>query len=107
MRGWQIPAYPYTGQLNSRAYQGILVKRGFSRKLADLLLDDIRHAIAFFKSHPVSTPLLTAGRSNLLLPPVVRQAAGNSEPTPLRKVRGDQGSDEGSISISPCRLVWR
>jgi hypothetical protein len=37
MRGWQVPAYPFTGELESTAFQRILVKRDFTRDMADLL----------------------------------------------------------------------
>ena len=34
------------------AVQRIVVKEGFSRDMADMLLQDIERAIAFFKSQP-------------------------------------------------------
>ncbi len=60
MRGWQVPAYPFTGELAEKAFQRILVKRDFSREMADLLLIDIRNAIAHFESHPITTSLSAA-----------------------------------------------
>ena len=59
-RGWQVPAYPFTGSLGHTAYQRILVKRGFNREMADLLLRDIRQAIDHFERHPVPVPLTAA-----------------------------------------------
>jgi glutamate decarboxylase len=53
MRGWQVPAYPFTGELATRAYQRILVKRDFTREMADLLLIDIRAAVDHLRKHPV------------------------------------------------------
>ena len=58
MRGWQVPAYPFTGELESTAFQRILVKRDFTRDMADLLLEDIRQAIAHFQKHPLTSNLL-------------------------------------------------
>jgi glutamate decarboxylase len=58
MRGWQVPAYPFTGELESTAFQRILVKRDFTRDMADLLLEDIRQAIAHFQKHPITSNLL-------------------------------------------------
>jgi len=55
MRGWQVPAYPFTGELESTAFQRILVKRDFTRDMADLLLEDIRQAIAHFQKHPLTS----------------------------------------------------
>jgi glutamate decarboxylase len=57
LRGWQVPAYPFTGELAHQAFQRILVKRDFSREMADLLLTDIRNAITHFESHPVKISL--------------------------------------------------
>jgi glutamate decarboxylase len=39
------------------AIQRILVKHGFSRDLAGLMLDDYKDAVAHFGRHPVTTPL--------------------------------------------------
>jgi glutamate decarboxylase len=52
MRGWQVPAYPFTGDLTSTTFQRILVRRDFNFEMADLLLRDIRAAIEYFSSHP-------------------------------------------------------
>ena len=43
--------------------QRILVRRGVSRDLGDLLLDDIKRCIDYFDKNPISTPLTeeTAG----------------------------------------------
>jgi glutamate decarboxylase len=52
MRGWQVPAYPFTGELSGQAFQRILVRRDFNREMADLLLRDMQAAIDHFASHP-------------------------------------------------------
>jgi glutamate decarboxylase len=52
MRGWQVPAYPFTGELADQAFQRILVRRDFNREMADLLLRDIRTAVDHLKAHP-------------------------------------------------------
>ena len=41
-RGWQVPAYTFPANLENMAVIRIVVRNGFSRDLADLLLDDIR-----------------------------------------------------------------
>ncbi len=56
-RGWLVPAYTLPPNREDLAIQRILVKHGFSRDLANLLLNDYRDAIAHFAKHPVSTPL--------------------------------------------------
>jgi glutamate decarboxylase len=42
------------------AVQRILVRHGFSRDLAELLMNDYREALSHFDRHPVSTPLTEA-----------------------------------------------
>lgn len=56
-RGWLVPAYTLPPKREDLAIQRILVKHGFSRDLASLLLDDYRNAVAHFEKHPVTTPI--------------------------------------------------
>ena len=56
-RGWLVPAYTLPPNREDLAIQRILVKHGFSRDLASLLLDDYRDALEHFGLHPVSKPL--------------------------------------------------
>lgn len=57
LRGWQVPAYPFTGSYADTPFQRILVKRDFTREMADLLLADIAAALEHFRSHPITTNL--------------------------------------------------
>ena len=57
LRGWQVPAYPFTGTFQNQAFQRILVKRDFTREMADLLLGDIRVALEHFQKHPITSNL--------------------------------------------------
>jgi glutamate decarboxylase len=59
-RGWLVPAYTMPPERTDLAVQRILVRHGFSRDLADLLLDDYRDGLAHLSRHPVSTPLTEA-----------------------------------------------
>jgi glutamate decarboxylase len=52
VRGWQVPAYTLPAHCQEITVQRILVRHGVSRDLADLLLENIRQALAFFESHP-------------------------------------------------------
>ncbi len=52
MRGWQVQTYPFTGDLATRDFQRILVRRDFSREMARLFLRDVREAVAFLGSRP-------------------------------------------------------
>jgi glutamate decarboxylase len=59
-RGWLVPAYTMPAHREDMAVQRILVKQGFSRDLASLLLDDYRDALSHFDQHPVTTPMTEA-----------------------------------------------
>ena len=56
-RGWLVPAYTMPANRQDMAVQRILVKQGFSRDLALLLMANYREALAHFDRHPVSSPL--------------------------------------------------
>ncbi|MCB0226244.1 MAG: glutamate decarboxylase [Anaerolineae bacterium] len=56
-RGWLVPAYTLPPNREDLAIQRILIRHGFSRDLASLLLTDYRDAVAHFDRHPVTTPL--------------------------------------------------
>src|SRR5262249_23600123 len=57
IRGWQVPAYPLTGEVADVAVQRILVRQGVSRDMAATLLDDLRGAVAHFTKHPITVPM--------------------------------------------------
>lgn len=54
VRGWQVPAYSLPANCEDQVIQRILVRHGFSRDMADLLLEDCQHALEHFDRHPVS-----------------------------------------------------
>ena len=56
-RGWQVPAYSMPPNRTDLVVQRVLVRHGFSRDLAGLLLEDFRHALDYFVQHPVVEPL--------------------------------------------------
>jgi len=56
-RGWLVPAYTMPPNREDLAIQRILVRHGFSRDMADLLLDDYRRAVAHLDKHPVAVSL--------------------------------------------------
>ncbi|MFN2583087.1 MAG: glutamate decarboxylase, partial [Candidatus Dormibacteria bacterium] len=45
-RGWQVPAYHLPKNLQSTAVLRVVVRNGFSRDLADLLIADLRREVA-------------------------------------------------------------
>lgn len=56
-RGWQVPAYSLPPKREDLAIQRILVRHGVSRDLGSLLVEDMKRAIDYYKSHPVHTPM--------------------------------------------------
>ena len=57
IRGWLVPAYAMPAERQDLAVQRILVRHGFSRDLAELLMDDIARALEHLAKHPVTVPL--------------------------------------------------
>jgi glutamate decarboxylase len=56
-RGWLVPAYTLPANLEEVAIQRILVRHGFSRDMADLLLEDMRRSLKLLREHPPSSSL--------------------------------------------------
>ena len=64
-RGWLVPAYTFPANLQDTAVLRIVVRNGFSRDLADLLLDDLRTQVVALAAAPnPPVPLLPAGQRN-------------------------------------------
>jgi glutamate decarboxylase len=55
-RGWLVPAYTLPADREDMAVQRIIVRHGFSHDMADLLLEDMRRALASLDASPPSTP---------------------------------------------------
>jgi len=51
-RGWLVPAYPMPANRQDLIVQRIVVKEGFSRDMADMLLNDMRRALQWFEQQP-------------------------------------------------------
>ena len=54
-RGWQVPAYTFPKNREDLAALRVVVRRGFSHDLADLLLEDIKRQIAKLEAGTRST----------------------------------------------------
>jgi glutamate decarboxylase len=50
-RGWQVPAYTLCANLESISVLRVVVRNGFSRDLADLLVDDLKREVSLLKHH--------------------------------------------------------
>ncbi|HSG31426.1 MAG TPA: glutamate decarboxylase [Thermodesulfobacteriota bacterium] len=55
-RGWQVPAYTFPKNCENIAALRVVVKEGFSRDLADMLLEDLRRHIEWFDANPSHKP---------------------------------------------------
>jgi glutamate decarboxylase len=59
-RGWQVPAYTLPADCQERAVLRFVVRAGFSRDMADALLDDIERAVLWFEglAQPMPEPII-------------------------------------------------
>jgi glutamate decarboxylase len=53
-RGWQIAAYSMPPNRKDLVIMRVMVRHGFSRDLANLLVDDLKRCMAYFEKNPVS-----------------------------------------------------
>ena len=56
-RGWQVAAYSMPPNREDLVIMRILVRHGFSRDLAGLLVEDMQRCIDYFAKNPVTVPL--------------------------------------------------
>lgn len=56
IRGWQVAAYTLPPDLQEMVVMRALVRHGFTRDMADHLLDDVRNALGWFEKHPMQRP---------------------------------------------------
>jgi len=59
--GWQVPAYTMPPKLQDLAVLRVVVREGFSRDLADMLLGDLKKAVAFFEKQTAHKPKPSGG----------------------------------------------
>lgn len=59
VRGWQVPAYSMPAHREDLVVMRILIRHGFSRDMADLLLADVKRAMDHFAQHPGNTDMKT------------------------------------------------
>jgi glutamate decarboxylase len=60
MRGWQAAAYSMLPNITDVVVMRLLIRHGFSRDMADLMLADFKRAIDHLRRHPARTPLTAA-----------------------------------------------
>jgi glutamate decarboxylase len=56
-RGWQVPAYSMPADRQDLVVMRALVRHGFSRDLADLLVSDLTRCLDYFAQNPVTHSL--------------------------------------------------
>ena len=54
--GWMVPAYTMPKDIEDMVVMRIVVRQGMSRDMADMLLEDIRNAVAEFEKLEYPTP---------------------------------------------------
>ena len=59
-RGWLVAAYTMLPNITDLVVMRLLIRNGFSRDMADMLLEDIKRSIDHFQKHPVPKPLTAA-----------------------------------------------
>ena len=63
--GWMVPAYTLPSKLEEYIVMRVVVRQGFSRDMADMLLGDIKNAIAELEKLDYPTPTRMAQEKNL------------------------------------------
>ena len=52
-RGWQIASYSLPANCEGMVIQRVLIRHGFSRDMAQLMVEDLKRCIEYFKKNPV------------------------------------------------------
>lgn len=55
-RGWQVPAYTMPADAEEVAVLRVVIREGFTRDLAYMLLEDLKNAVADLEADPPSKP---------------------------------------------------
>ncbi|MBC5588882.1 MULTISPECIES: glutamate decarboxylase [Bacteroides] len=63
--GWMVPAYTLPSKLEDYVVMRVVVRQGFSRDMADMLLGDIKNAITELEKLDYPTPTRIAQEKNL------------------------------------------
>jgi glutamate decarboxylase len=69
LRGWLVPAYTFPADLTDTSVLRFVIRNGFSRDLADILLSDLRGQVKALEAHPRPVDGHTP-----LVPPDTRQS---------------------------------
>mgnify|MGYP000868859514 FL=1 len=56
-RGWQVPAYPLTGELSGQVVQRALIRIEITTDEINSLITDMKEAVDFLERHPVTVQM--------------------------------------------------
>lgn len=54
MRGWQVAAYSMVPNMQETVVMRLVLRHGFSFDMAELFVEDVKRALAYFKEHPIA-----------------------------------------------------
>jgi glutamate decarboxylase len=57
IRGWQIASYSLPVNCQDMVIQRVLIRHGFSRDMAELMIEDLKRSIDYFQKHPTTSSL--------------------------------------------------
>jgi glutamate decarboxylase len=60
VRGWQVAAYTMPPNIADVVVMRVLIRHGFSRDMAEMLLEDLRRSIDYLQKHPSTRPSTAA-----------------------------------------------
>jgi glutamate decarboxylase len=92
VRGWQVAAYTMPPNLQETVVMRVLVRHGFSRDMADMLLEDTKRGIDYLLKHRPSSPLTSAEGASF--------AHGGRAATPLPGPRARKSPAETAPAIA-------
>ena len=88
-RGWQVPAYTFPKNREDLAALRVVVRRGFTHDLADLLIADLKRQLPRLQKQPA--PAHDSAR-----PPASPTDTRRRDDVPLARVLGNAGPARGA-----------
>lgn len=110
--GWMVPAYTLPENIQNYVVMRIVVRQGFSRDMADMLLNDIRDAVASLEKLEYPTNTRIAQDKNIEVKGSVFTHTGNRHKTKNRNMKklfrfskSNKRSTKRTISIKITKTV--
>ena len=88
VRGWQVAAYTMPPNIQDVVVMRVLVRHGFSRDMADMLLEDMKRGIEFLQKHRPASPQ-TAAEGTTFTHDGVAAKRVHSQPIPKHGTAAD------------------